>query len=92
MRILKDGANRRERIAIRLYFEGGMISEISKDSSDMNQACRTMFVKWLDGDDELRVPRTWETVIKVLREAGLSQLAKNLEATLTENTSLILPL
>ena len=48
-----------------------------------------MFIKWLDGDDEneLRVPRTWETVIDVLKEAGLGQLAKNLEATLTENTT-----
>ena len=88
MRVLKDGANRWERIAIRLYFEGSRINEISKDSSDVNQACTTMFVKWLEGDaEELLVPRTWETVIKVLNEAGLGDLAENLEAILTRNAS-----
>ena len=76
-------------IATRLYFEGGAIEKISRDSSDMSQACRTVFIKWLEGEnDELRVPRMWDTVIKALKEAELGQLAGNLEAVLTaENKS-----
>ncbi len=31
-------------------------------------ACEEVFRMWLDGDDDLRMPRTWNTVIEVIEE------------------------
>ena len=88
VRIINDGASKWRRIATRLYFEGGATNQISQNShEDTNQACSTMFSKWLEGENELRTPRTWETVIKALKEAELGQLAEDLETVLTGGAS-----
>ena len=84
--ILKDGANKWEDIATRLYFNGSMISQIRNDSqNNMQGACRNVFIKWLEGENGLREPRTWDTVIEVLKEAGLGQLAKDVEIKTNKN-------
>ena len=83
MRIIQDGASKWEFIATRLYFDVGMINQISRDSCDRQQACRNVFAKWLSGVDGLREPRTWSTVIKALKEADLGQLAEGLETAIT---------
>ena len=87
VRIINDGASKWENIATRLYFDGGMINQISRDSGNVQQACWNVFSKWLSGIDGLREPRTWNTVVKALKEADLGQLAEKLETALTENVS-----
>ena len=88
MSILKEGASKWEDIATRLYFNGSTISQIRNDSqNNMQGACRSVFIKWIEGESGLRGPRTWDTVIKILREAGLGQLAEDLEIVLSEDLS-----
>ena len=79
VRVLEGAASNWERVAIRLYFEGNMISQIwTENQNDQLHACPSAFTQWLDGNDRLRVPRTWKTVIEALKEAGLGQLADDL--------------
>ena len=83
VRVLEGSASRWDRVAIRLYFDGNMIAQVWTESqNDQLRACRSVFTQWLDGLEKLRTPRTWQTVMDVLREAGLCQLANDLEEAL----------
>ena len=84
VRVIRDGASKWETIATRLHFDGGMITQIFNDSqNNMKRACQITFTIWLGGTSGQREPRTWDTVIKALREADLGQLAKDLETVFT---------
>lgn len=48
------------------------------------EACREVFIRWLDGGAEVRYPKTWATVITVLRNIGNTTLADEVRATLTK--------
>lgn len=88
VKVLEIAGNKWERIATRLHFEQNRISRIWTDSqSNTERACRSVFSIWLDGKDGLRTPRTWGTVINVLKESDLSQLAEELKEVLQENVS-----
>ena len=64
--------------ATQMYFEGHLINMIKRDSHhQVDSACRDMFIKWLDGVG--RKPITWRTLIKALDEAGLSNVAQELD-------------
>ena len=74
-----------EEVATRFYFEGFRISTIKRDNiQSVEGACRSVFIDWLGGIKHLREPRTWRTVIKVLKEADLSELATKLEEFLIQ--------
>ena len=76
-------ASKGEDVATRLYFEGFRISAIKRDNcQSVEGACRTIFIDWLGGMEQLREPRAWRTVVKVLKEADLSELATRLEGIL----------
>ena len=45
-------------------------------------ACRAMFSKWLEGKGHIRTPTNWDTVIKVLEEANLGEVAQDLKEVL----------
>ena len=78
-------ASKWEDVATRLYFEGFSISSIKRDNSQsVEGACRAVFIDWLGGMEQLREPKTWRTVIKVLKEADMSELAIRLEDVLTQ--------
>ena len=80
VKVLEGSASKWERVAIRLYFDGNMISQIwSKSGSDQYSACQNTFSGWLAGKEGLRTPRTWDTVLK---EADLGQLADDLNEVL----------
>lgn len=83
VRVLEGSANKWDGIARRLYFSGSMISQIRTESqSDGLRACQSVFSQWLDGKEGLHKPRTWSTVIEVLKEAHLGQLADDLKEAL----------
>ena len=44
-----------------LQFEGHDISRIGKDERQAEDACRTVFIEWLEGKG--RTPTTWGTVL-----------------------------
>ena len=69
-----------ERVATRLYFEGHDILRIQRDKPQAEDACRTMFIEWLEG--KRRTPTTWETVIQALNEARQGELANDLKEVL----------
>ena len=67
-----------EIVATRLHFEAYDIVRLRRDSPYQSiQACRSVFTEWLEGKG--RQPRTWATLIEVLKEAELSILAHELE-------------
>ena len=76
-----------EKIATRLHFEGHDISRIRRNEHKTEDACRDMFVEWLEGKG--RTPTTWETVLNALEEAKQRQLAKDLKEALGVNIDII---
>ena len=44
-----------------------------------HEACRDMLCKWLEGDESLTGPATWNTLIQNLINSGLVDLADNLK-------------
>ena len=81
VRVINKAASVWEKVATRLYFEGHDILTIQRNKSQAEDACRTMFIEWLEGKG--RTPTTWETVIKALEEAELAEVAKDLKETFT---------
>ena len=78
MRVIKQAAALWESVATRLYFEIDDISRIREDYHQQNvKASRTVFMEWLRGNG--RKPTTWNTIIKALEEADLSELAADLK-------------
>ena len=78
IRVIEHVASKWESVAIQLHFEGHLIETIKIDShSQVDSACRKMFIKWLEGIG--RQPITWRTLINALDEAGLSNVARELE-------------
>ena len=69
-----------EKVATRLYFEGHDISRIQRNKPQAEDACRTMFVEWLEGKG--RTPTNWETILQALDEAKQGELAKDLKEVL----------
>ena len=77
-------------VANRLYFEYYDIIRIERDNDyQAVSACVTMFREWLDGKG--RQPTTWNTLIKALRETGLSEIASDLEYVLGMIVTIQLP-
>lgn len=87
IKVLDTGASKWEHLAIRLYFDESKIEQIRTDSHGTVSACRTVFSEWLQGKQGLRAPRTWDTVIAVLQEADLGQLADDLKEIFAEDLS-----
>ena len=86
VQVFGKGAVKWEKIATRLYFDGNMIEKIRKDCPQAYQACQKIFTTWIDGKEGLREPIAWSTVIKVLKEAELGEVAKDLEEILQQDS------
>ena len=72
-------------IATRLHFDRNMIGAIRRDaSSQVQHACTTVFNTWLEGKEGLREPKTWATVVAVLKEADFGTLSGELNAILSD--------
>lgn len=70
-----------EEVATRLHFEGHEIKRIKKDQHHQcKEACHATFGEWLDGNG--REPKNFETLLKVLEEAGFSEFANKLRQLL----------
>ena len=71
-----------ECVATTLHFEGHEIKTIRADYNQSADACRNMFIEWLEGKG--RQPITWETVLSALNEAGFGELASELSDAICE--------
>ena len=84
IRIISSSAARWERIATRLYFDGDATAAIGRDAHyKVADACRTVFNVWLGGKEGLREPKTWATIVDVLKEADLGTLSGELNSILS---------
>ena len=82
VKVIKRAAAKWESVATSLHFESHDITRIRKDYPQQSvDACRTVFSEWLQ--DNGRKPTTWNTVIKALEEADLSELAGELKIVLS---------
>jgi len=71
-------------IAIRLDFTYSRRTIISdKCNKDPEKCCKEMFDHWLNTDDGVK-PKTWGTLLKVLRDIKLTAAAENIEKGLPE--------
>ena len=78
VKVIRRVAAKWEEVATSLHFDGHDIERIKRDhNNSCLEACRTVFMEWLEGEG--LEPITWETLIKVLNEAGFSEPASDLE-------------
>ena len=78
VRMIEQAAAKWNKLATRLYFEPQDISRIRNDVHHQSiDACETVLSEWRQGKG--RRPITWDTVIKALEEAVLSELAADLK-------------
>ena len=87
IRIIDRIAHIWDRVATRLYFEGHEIKRIKRDCPQTLEASREMIMEWLEGNESLRKPVTWATLIEALDEAELSEVAKDIVSILNEYDS-----
>ena len=79
LRLIDRVAHKWRDLAVRLHFELFRIAAIGTDTRSVRDACCRMFAEWVDGREGLREPVTWATLIQVLRETGLSNMAEALK-------------
>ena len=88
-RIMKEVAPEWGEVAIALGFDGARIKTLKMGAHyQPKEACREMFIEWLDGGRDLQPP-TWNVLIQSLRAANLTEIANLLSRTI-EIVSIIL--
>jgi hypothetical protein len=70
-----------ENFALYLTMERNMIDIWKRDANQAEEAARTLFGHWLDGNG--RKPISWKTLIQALRDNHLSNIATQVEEILT---------
>jgi hypothetical protein len=78
--VIKKTAHVWQNVAAMLHFEGHDISRIKQNERQAEDACRTVFIEWLEGKH--RTPVTWGTIVQALNEAEQGELAKELKEAL----------
>ena len=74
-------------IGIQLDIEVSVLNIIEADvyPRSVEQCCRTMFTRWLAGNEGTgEEPRDWRTVLKALKNAGYTTLVGDVERILFE--------
>ena len=83
VKVIEQAAAKWNKLATRLYFEPQDISRIRNDVHHQSiDACETVLSEWRQGQG--RKPITWDTVIKALEEADLSELAADLKVVFSD--------
>ena len=81
--IIDDMAPRWSEVGALLKFSESDIDNIgSTCNNDAVKCCRRLLSKWLEGynDSSDSRPKTWETLLEVMRDARLGELADKLES------------
>ena len=83
VRVIETVAPYWTKLAVELGFDQSRIMILEKDYRDSTEeACRAMFMRWLDGGHDLAQPCTWDTLIKCLGRAGFNDVASSLRTIL----------
>ena len=63
----------------RLRVEAAIMDSIEKDKANVGERMLQLVEKWLGGEDQTGdLPRTWDTVVQVVKGMGKVPLAKQL--------------
>jgi hypothetical protein len=83
IRIIESVASEWEKLAIRFGFEETRICIIRRGAfREVEDACFNMFIKWLDGEHDLKPP-TWYNLIQCLNETSkFKDLARDVKYAL----------
>lgn len=74
---MEEVAPKWKNFAILLGFTGSKIMSIDRGvQRDPEDACREMFISWLEGGSNLK-PVSWDSIIECLTDTGLSEVAIN---------------
>ena len=74
-----------QNVAIALSFDQARIKTLRQTIYPTRavDACREIFVRWLNGEHDLAKPR-WNALINALQDAGLASVAISLKTTLRQ--------
>ena len=76
--IIEAAAHSWKAVAMGFGFSSAQIQNIRSDCSGCSEdACREVFIKWLEGAAEDSCPLTWDALIECLKDAKLGDLAEN---------------
>ena len=83
--IIDEMAPKWKRIGRMLNFSTSHMETITSSCGDDTECCDKLLSQWLEGqnDDKEPRPKTWETLLEVMRDARLAKLADRLEKILS---------
>ena len=85
VRVIQSAASKWKQLATRIHFEYNDISRIREDCHwQCQDACSEVCCEWLSGAGGK--PTNWTTLITASREAGLSELASDLQVIIPHNS------
>ena len=79
IRIVDELAPDWKKIGYLLKFAECDLKVISKDNQSQAECCQCMLSKWLDGQNNDNRPRTWETLLHVIKAARWGELAEGIQ-------------
>ena len=79
IRIVEELASDWQEIGILLKFTASQLKVISKDNQSQVECCRCMLSQWIDGQSNDDRPKTWETLLYVIKTARWGSLAASIE-------------
>ena len=78
-------ASKWDEVGLQLNIEPYVLKNIEADGGDVVTRCKNMFSKWLIGEPETGgLQRTWESVLKAVREAVGSEVCSNVEQIISQ--------
>lgn len=78
VKVIDSVASQWTELAQTLGFRQDTIENIADTYMQCHEACREMFVKWLENNEGLKGPVSWSTLIQCLIDAGLVEIADSL--------------
>ena len=86
MYAVEEMAGEWKTVGILLQFTEANIKTIASFSSDQKACCLELLSQWLQGSSDDPRPKSWNTLLEVLKDAHLIQLSSKLENIVTKGT------
>ena len=83
--IIDEMAPKWKRVGRMLKFSTSCMETITSSCGNDTECCDKLLSQWLQGqnDDKDHCPKTWETLLEVMRDVRLAELADRLEKILS---------
>ena len=83
--MIEEVAGYWEDLARALHFESSVIEHIINIFYQREDTCQEVLLRWLKGQEETRQPVNWATLIDSLTEAGVVDIAEDLQAAVGDS-------